>query len=77
MIREAGLLACDENGNAQVSFRYRDSQRGETKVRTLHGADFLYLLLQDVLPNVELTGLARLYARGPLERRVGGRLAVE
>jgi hypothetical protein len=47
VIREADILACD---NGQVSFRYRDSQSGETKVRTLPGADFLHLILQHVLP---------------------------
>lgn len=47
VIREADILACDSD---QVSFRYRDSQSGETKVRTLPGADFLHLLLQHVLP---------------------------
>lgn len=48
VIREADLLACDHDGSGQVSFRYRDSQSGETKVRTLPGADFLHLLLQHV-----------------------------
>ena len=50
VIREADLLACDQDGSGQVSFRYRDSQSGETKVRTLPGAEFLHLLLQHVLP---------------------------
>lgn len=50
VIREADLLACDEDHSGQVSFRYRDSQSGEMKVRTLPGADFLHLLLQHVLP---------------------------
>lgn len=50
VIREADILAYDQNGNGQVSFRYRDSQSGEMKVRTLPGADFLHLLLQHVLP---------------------------
>lgn len=50
VIREGDLLACDENGNGQVSFRYRDSQSGKIQVRTLPGADFLHLLLQHVLP---------------------------
>jgi hypothetical protein len=50
VIREADLLACDENGNGQVRFRYRDSRSGETKVRTLPGAEFLHLLMQHVLP---------------------------
>ncbi|MCC7199645.1 MAG: transposase [Gammaproteobacteria bacterium] len=48
VIREADLLACDHDGSGQVSFRYRDSQSGESKVRTLPGADFLRLLLQHV-----------------------------
>lgn len=47
VIREADLLSCD---NGQVSFRYRDGQSGETRVRTLPGADFLHLILQHVLP---------------------------
>ena len=50
VIREADILACDHNGSGQVSLRYRDSQNGETKVRTLPGADFLHLILQHVLP---------------------------
>ncbi|MCW5616767.1 MAG: transposase [Rhodocyclaceae bacterium] len=50
VIREADILACDQDGNGQVSFRYRDSQSGKTKVRTLPGADFLRLILQHVLP---------------------------
>jgi len=47
VIRETDLLSCE---NGQVSFRYRDSQSGEIKVRTLPGADFLRLILQHVLP---------------------------
>ena len=47
VLRESDILACE---NGQVSFRYRDSQSGETKVRTLPGADFLRLILQHVLP---------------------------
>lgn len=50
VIREADLLSCDQDGNGQVSFRYRDSQSGKMQVRTLPGADFLHLLLQHVLP---------------------------
>lgn len=45
VIREADLLACDQDGSGQVSFRYRESQSGETKVRTLPGTDFLHLIL--------------------------------
>lgn len=50
VIREADIFACDQDGNGQISFRYRDSQSGKTKVRTLPGANFLHLLLQHVLP---------------------------
>ena len=47
VIRESDILSCE---NGQVSFRYRDSKSGETKVRTMRGADFLRLILQHVLP---------------------------
>ena len=47
VLRESDILSSE---NGQVSFRYRDSQSGETKVRTLPGADFLRLILQHVLP---------------------------
>jgi hypothetical protein len=47
VLRESDILSCE---NGQVSFRYRDSQSGEMKVRTLPGADFLRLILQHVLP---------------------------
>jgi hypothetical protein len=38
-----------DNGT-HVTFRYKDSKSGERKTRTLPGAEFLYLLLQHVLP---------------------------
>ena len=47
VLQESDILPCE---NGQVSFRYRDSQSGEMKVRTLPGADFLRLILQHVLP---------------------------
>ncbi len=47
VIRERDILSCTDG---RVSFRYRDSQSGEMKVRTLPGADFLRLILQHVLP---------------------------
>lgn len=47
VIREADILSCD---NGLVRFRYREGKSGETKVRTLAGADFLHLMLQHVLP---------------------------
>ena len=45
--RHATLLLCCEAG--QVTFRYTDN-RGASQTRTLAGADFLWLLLQHVLP---------------------------
>ena len=47
VIRECDILACD---NGQVSFRYREAASGRWQHRTLAGADFLWLLLQHVLP---------------------------
>jgi len=40
VLRESDLRSCE---NGQLSFRYRDSQSGEMKVRTLPGTDFLRL----------------------------------
>lgn len=39
----------DDDGT-QVTFRYTDHDTGQTKTRTLAGEDFLWLLLQHVLP---------------------------
>ena len=47
MISENDILAC---ADGQVSFRYRDSKSGKTERRTVSGADFLWLVLQHVLP---------------------------
>ena len=38
------------SANGQVSFRYRDGKTGKTERRTVSGADFLWLVLQHVLP---------------------------
>lgn len=38
------------NQNGEVTFRYVESESGETKSRTLKGEDFLHLILQHVLP---------------------------
>ena len=38
------------NQNGYVTFKYIDSDTGETKFRTLKGEAFLYLILQHVLP---------------------------
>ncbi len=47
VIREKDIIACD---NGEVTFRYKDAKSGRTKTRTLSGPDFLWLLLQHVLP---------------------------
>jgi Putative transposase/Transposase zinc-binding domain len=47
VIQESDIVRCD---NEQVTFRYRDAKTGRTATRTLPGADFLWLLLQHVLP---------------------------
>jgi Putative transposase len=48
VIQEADILRCDDNG--QVTFRYRDAKTDKAALRTLSGADFLWLVLQHVLP---------------------------
>jgi len=47
VIREQDILAC---ANGQVTFRYRHAKTGRMEQRTLSGADFLWLVLQHVLP---------------------------
>ena len=47
VIAEKDILACD---NAQVSFRYRNARTGKQERRTVPGAQFLWLVLQHVLP---------------------------
>lgn len=47
VIREKDIVAC---GNGQVSFRYQNAKTGRMESRTLSGADFLWLVLQHVLP---------------------------
>jgi hypothetical protein len=47
VIREKDILSCE---NGQVSFRYTEAKSGRTKTRTLPGAQFLWLILQHVLP---------------------------
>ena len=47
VIREKDILACNE---AEVSFRYRDAKTGKMQRRTVPGAQFLWLVLQHVLP---------------------------
>lgn len=47
VIREQDILACD---NGRVTFRYRNAQSGKRETRSLPGADFLWLIVQHVLP---------------------------
>ena len=47
VISEKDILAC---ADGQVSFRYRDGKTGKTERSTVSGADFLWLVLQHVLP---------------------------
>lgn len=47
VIREQDILACRDG---QVTFRYRHAKTGRMEQRTVAGADFLWLVLQHVLP---------------------------
>ncbi len=47
MIAEKDIVADD---NSQVSFRYRNAKTGRMERRTVSGAQFLWLVLQHVLP---------------------------
>ncbi len=47
VISEHNLLA---NQDGKVTFKYLDGRSGETRYRTLSGEDFLWLVLQHVLP---------------------------
>jgi len=48
VIQERDILRCDEHGN--VTFQYRDAKTDKMAQRTLPGADFLWHVLQHVLP---------------------------
>jgi hypothetical protein len=47
VIREQDILACD---NGLVRYRLRNARTGKFEQRTLPGADFLWLIVQHVLP---------------------------
>jgi hypothetical protein len=47
VIQEKDILTCE---NGQVTFRYREAKTKRMKTRTLSGAQFLWLILQHVLP---------------------------
>jgi hypothetical protein len=51
--------------DGKVRFRYRDAESGETRIRRLPGADFLWLLLGHVLPR----GFRRTRSYGLLHHR--------
>ena len=47
VIREKDIVFC---ANGEVSFRYQNAKTGHLEQRTVSGADFLWLVLQHVLP---------------------------
>lgn len=47
VIREADIVAC---ADGQVTFRYHNAKTGKRERRTVSGAQFLWLVLQHVLP---------------------------
>jgi hypothetical protein len=47
VIREQDILACD---NAQVRYRFRNAKTGKFEQRCVPGAQFLWLIIQHVLP---------------------------
>ncbi len=47
VLPEKDIIACE---NGQVTYRYRESQSGEWRYKTLPGAEFLWRLLQHILP---------------------------
>jgi hypothetical protein len=47
VIQEKDIIACE---NGQVTFRYHNSKTKKTETRTVAGAQFLWLILQHVLP---------------------------
>lgn len=47
VIREKDIVAC---GNGLVSFRFRNAKTAKMELRTVSGAQFLWLVLQHVLP---------------------------
>lgn len=47
VIQEKDIVTCHEG---QVTFRYRNARTGKRELRTVSGAQFLWLVLQHVLP---------------------------
>ena len=51
VIQERDILRCDGEGSSgTVTFQYRYAKTEKMATRTLPGADFLWLVLQHVLP---------------------------
>lgn len=69
VIAENNILGCRDG---QVTFRYVESESGKTCHRTLKGEDFLWLLLQHVLPR----GFRRVRDYGFLHGNAKRRLAL-
>ena len=69
VIAEKNILSCRDG---QVTFRYVESDSGKTCHRTLKGEDFLWLLLQHVLPR----GFRRVRDYGFLHGNAKRRLAL-
>lgn len=69
VVSERNIMSLD---NDQVTFRYRDGQSKAWRTRTLHAADFLWLVVQHVLPKgfhrVRDYGLLHGNARGLRQR---------
>ena len=72
VIGENDILACT---GGQVNFSYRDGKTGMTERRTVSGVDFLWLVLQHVLPEGfrRARDLTLVVARSNLSRRVAMR----
>ena len=47
VIQARNIIGCE---NGQVTYRFRDSETKKMRLRTVSGAAFLWLLLQQVLP---------------------------
>jgi hypothetical protein len=69
VIAEKNILSCQDK---QVTFRYVESDSGKACTRTLPGEDFLWLLLQHVLPR----GFRRVRDYGFLHGNAKRRLAL-
>ena len=72
VIQEKDILRCEDG---KVTFQYRDAKTGKMGQRTLAGEDFLWLVLQHVLPNFH-SGLRRSRNFGYLHPNSAGAIRV-